>query len=498
MNRITEITKRDILDLFQNGLEIDEFFQTRTVTYNYYGRLEEIDFLKRLYDLERMPSFDSRFANAEQDIWQHTVNNDDYPYCWVFEDKRFNLQDGSDEVYLKFLCEVFHPAVRYDKGYWKEFLVATNKLLQNDGYEIYPAEKISNRDVYGWRIYQQEDNTLFIPYSQRNAKDIKAKKIVLSIKRKARNQIYQFLERYNIVYQATDETGWNYNTTVAEDVFNEIRQFYVPKCYNDKKEYVETADLQAFILSNSPFCVLDAIEFFAKHSISDDFEPQINAILKLNEIPFQLSKGKLMNTFDTQINKNSLVSVQEVGLKELLQEASKYYDENNLQIAVEKLWDAFERLKTYYCSSTVDKKKSVNKIIMDMGNNQQPFLELFEKEFHELTISQTDFELHNDGGSITSNCWKVTWYEDYVEVILSGEEQFDEQVILYFDGTKEIQQLTDIVKMEADYPSGIKMYYGTSSIYSKSDMDAAIKIIMKEFEAFEGCELHSLVKILQG
>ena len=29
-------------------------------------------------------------------------------------------------------------------------------------------------------------------------------------------------------------------------------------------------------------------------------------------------------------------------------------------------------------------------------------------------ISQTDFELHNDGGSITSNCWKVTWYEDYV------------------------------------------------------------------------------------
>lgn len=69
-------------------------------------------------------------------------------------------------------------------------------------------------------------------------------------------------------------------------------------------------------------------------------------------------------------------------------------------------------------------------------------------------ISQTDFELHNDGGSISSNCWKVTWHEDYVEVILSGEEQFDEQVILYFDGTKEIQQLTDIADIEVDYPSG--------------------------------------------
>lgn len=58
-------------------------------------------------------------------------------------------------------------------------------------------------------------------------------------------------------------------------------------------------------------------------------------------------------------------------------------------------------------------------------------------------LSQTDFELHNDGGSINSSCWEVTWYEDYVEIILSGEEQFDEQVILYFDGTKDIRQLTD-------------------------------------------------------
>lgn len=395
MKRITEVTKRDILYLFQNGLEIDEFFQTRILTYNYYGRLKEIDFLKRLYDLKQMPSFDSKFTNAEQDIWQHTVNNDDYPYCWIFEDKRFELQDGSDEVYLNFLCEVFHPAVRDDKGCWKEFLVEINKLLQSDGYEIYPAEKISNRDVYGWKIYQQEENALFIPYSQRNEKDIKAKKIVLTIKRKARMQIYQFLERHNIEYQATDETGWNYNTTIAKDVFHDIKQFYVPKCYNDKKEYVETADLQAFILFNYPFYVFDAIEFFAKHSISDDFVPQINAILKLNDIPFQLSNGKIVNVYENQINKSSLMSVQETGLKELLQEASKYYDENNLQIAVEKLWDALERLKTYYCSETIDKKKSVKKIIMDMGDNQPPFIELFEQEFHELTTIGNNFRIRH-------------------------------------------------------------------------------------------------------
>jgi hypothetical protein len=126
MNRISEITKRDILDLFKNGIDIPDLWETQRVTYNYFGRLEETEFLKRLYDLKSMPSLDSRFQDAESDIWQHTVNNDDYLFCWVFEDERFQLKDGSDEVYLKFICEIFHPTVRLER-YWKEFFTEINK-----------------------------------------------------------------------------------------------------------------------------------------------------------------------------------------------------------------------------------------------------------------------------------------------------------------------------------------------------------------------------------
>lgn len=61
----------------------------------------------------------------------------------------------------------------------------------------------------------------------------------------------------------------------------------------------------------------------------------------------------------------------------------------------------------------------------------------------ENKISETDFELRNDGASIGANCWKVTWHGDYAEVILSGKEQFDEQIILYFDGTIERRQLSN-------------------------------------------------------
>ncbi|MCY9775183.1 hypothetical protein M5W62_19775, partial [Paenibacillus larvae] len=99
--------------------------------------------------------------------------------------------------YLKFICEIFHPAVRDEKGYWKEFLEIVNKSLQNDGYEIYPAKKISNRDVYSWRFFDSIENKLFIPFSQRNQKAIKEKRMSLSIKLSTRNQVYQLLYKLN-------------------------------------------------------------------------------------------------------------------------------------------------------------------------------------------------------------------------------------------------------------------------------------------------------------
>ena len=139
---------------------------------------------------------------------------------------------------------------------------------------------------------------------------------------------------------------------------------------------------------------MDAIEFFKKNITSDDFEMQINAILRLNEISLKLDNGRIVSTFDNQINKNSLNDVQEVGLKELLQEAGKYNDKCNYQIAVEKLWDAFERLKTYY-SPTLDKKDSSNKIVQDMGNSKQPFMELFEKEFRDITYIGNNFRIRH-------------------------------------------------------------------------------------------------------
>ncbi|MGI2851617.1 hypothetical protein ACRS6Y_15280 [Bacillus cytotoxicus] len=394
MKRITDITKHDILDLFLNGIDIDLPFITEKVKYPYFGRMDELDFLKRLYDLNSMPSFDHRFSNAEDDIWQHTVNNDDYPYCWVFDDERFQLKNGNDEIYLRFICEIFHPEVRLENGYWKEFLAEVNKLLKHDGYELYPAEKISNRDVYYWRLYQAE-NEIFIPFSQRNRIAIEQRQIVFKIRRSVRNQIYQIFERHDYKVEKISETGWQYYDLVSDEVINDIKRFYPPKCFNQENQYVETNSLKDFILFTSPYCVIDAIEFFDKYcDDDDDFSAEINAIFNLNDISLKLNNGKIKGIVDSHITNSSLNSIGEAGLQELLQEANRYYEKNNLTIAVEKLWDAFERLKTYY-SPILDKKKSVNRIIDDMSDNKDSFKEMFDKEFRELTTIGNNFRIRH-------------------------------------------------------------------------------------------------------
>jgi len=134
---ITEITRRDIID----GLSADGV--------RWHGRLEETEFLSRLYDLDRMPSTDSRFDSAVGDIWQHRVNNpNDWDDDWVFSDERFGLMRGDDEVLLRFLCETLHPVVRADITEAERLCQMYNQHLANDGFRLVERMRVSGRPIY--------------------------------------------------------------------------------------------------------------------------------------------------------------------------------------------------------------------------------------------------------------------------------------------------------------------------------------------------------------
>lgn len=175
LNHITEITRRDILDLFKNGVDVGWWDEKDIQTYPYYGRLSEIDFLKRLYPLNKMKSDESRFKNLEEVIIQHTVNNDDYDANWIFTDERFPLKVGSDADYLRFICEIFHPIALIENEVSNKYFDQICSLLRKDGYELYPKEEISGRNVYSWRELTEREVSFggFLPFSQRHDKNEK-------------------------------------------------------------------------------------------------------------------------------------------------------------------------------------------------------------------------------------------------------------------------------------------------------------------------------------
>ena len=92
----------------------------------------------------------------------------------------------------------------------------------------------------------------------------------------------------------------------------------------------------------------------------------------------------------------AIAAVQEAGTRELLQEAILLHRSpypTDVRDAVEKLWDAYERLKTYY--TTMNKRDSANKIIADMAAGQASYVTLFEDEFKALTKIGNDFRIRH-------------------------------------------------------------------------------------------------------
>jgi hypothetical protein len=138
--KISEATRRDLVD----SLLLEKI--------NWAGRLEEPDFLARIFDVNSMPSKDYRFPSAYRDIWQHRVNNpEDWGDDWVFYDSRFDLLHADDELFLTFLCETLHPVVRSDPEEVEKLRQMYNHFLRNDGYELVEKVRMAGRPVFAAR-----------------------------------------------------------------------------------------------------------------------------------------------------------------------------------------------------------------------------------------------------------------------------------------------------------------------------------------------------------
>lgn len=137
-NKITKITRYAILEVLDTYMATD-----------FYGRLNEVEFWERIFNLEKLPSTDSRYPDMKSDLWQHRVNNNDWDDNWYID--KFDLLETEDAKFLKFLAEFFHPEVRDINWNTKRVLATINKNLALDGVELYTKSKVSGRDILGTR-----------------------------------------------------------------------------------------------------------------------------------------------------------------------------------------------------------------------------------------------------------------------------------------------------------------------------------------------------------
>lgn len=132
---------------------------------NPFGPFDEynglLDFLQEIWNLREMPSEDSRFGNALEDVAQHTINNDDWEDSFLFLERLKLLEDN--EIYIKFLETVVNPDFRKSEDEVIKFVLLINPYLGKDGLELYLSHYDDDgRPVYLIQQKAREDSSIYI------------------------------------------------------------------------------------------------------------------------------------------------------------------------------------------------------------------------------------------------------------------------------------------------------------------------------------------------
>lgn len=218
-----------------------------------------------------------------------------------------------------------------------------------------------------------ESNKSSLPFSQRNM-DISKK---ISITQNVRHRLAMLIKEVD------------YENKLQKKILKKLERYYEVKCYNENGLYVTTNDLYKFIYSTKPEYVLDAVEIFSQLIYDLHFDSEVNDIFRRDKMDFCLDKS-LIILKDKFIEKD--MNCFELGIDELLQSSKNYFDKD-IKIAVEKLWDSFERIKSFY--NEKNKQNSVELLLEHMCGGNEHIKENIETECLALTRMGNDFRIRH-------------------------------------------------------------------------------------------------------
>ncbi len=181
----------------------------------------------------------------------------------------------------------------------------------------------------------------------------------------------------------------------AEQVKNTVDTFavldFIEFCFQNMYDAINRGDWHDFYGHYH-------LAFKDTGEVRKKFVVEINALFERNGIAYQLTDdGQIIRLLIPELAQ--LVSVRyktnDAKLNELLSEATSAFVLPKRQDrfrATEKLWDAFERIKTY-CH--VDKKTSIEQLIKIVSNGNAPLEKHLDSEAKELTAIGNNFQIRH-------------------------------------------------------------------------------------------------------
>lgn len=163
--------------------------------------------------------------------------------------------------------------------------------------------------------------------------------------------------------------------------------------------------------------------------------------------PLDLSKLLGINTDNVQLF-NKKIETQDYTINELISISKDFFLKGNFQEAVEKIWDAFERMKSLFDE---DKKKSVENLIETLSNGLS--IETLNNEFKELTF--------------IGNFYQIRHYESNKTPLKNDRER----EYLYYRMLNLISYCSKVIensRKKVDYNSCIDLTLGASGIEYKA------------------------------
>ena len=143
------------------------------------------------------------------------------------------------------------------------------------------------------------------------------------------------------------------------------------------------------------------IHFLKSDNCFDDYQDEINNIFEKTGLQYILTDDKRIernvgNNVVLEVAEETVEDLKERGAKDLIKESLQLYKSprpESRRDAMEKIWDAFERIKTYY--KDLKKDLSSEKIINDIADGNDSYYDLIETEYRKLTSIGNSFRIRH-------------------------------------------------------------------------------------------------------